>query len=65
MRGTLSRYKSIFIDEDYPSFIDKYLATKSLTRLSHVTFSVAVIIPTCLVQNVCIPALIIALTWLI
>ena len=38
MRGTLSRYKSIFIDEDYPSFIDKYLATKSLTRLSHVTF---------------------------
>ena len=38
MRGTLSRYKSIFIDGDYPSFIDKYLTTKSLTRLGRITF---------------------------
>lgn len=33
----MKEYLDLFIDEQYPDFIDKYLATKTLTRLKHVT----------------------------
>lgn len=33
----MNQYLDIFIDEDYPDFIDKYLTTKTLSRLKHVT----------------------------
>lgn len=33
----MTEYLEIFIDEDYPTFIDKYLQTKTLTRLKEVT----------------------------
>lgn len=33
----MKQYLDIFIDKDYPDFIDKYLTTKSLERLRHVT----------------------------
>lgn len=33
----MDRYLNIFIDEEYPNFIDKYLTTKTLNRLKHVT----------------------------
>ena len=33
----MQNYLDIFIDEEYPDFIDKYLSTKSLERLKHVT----------------------------
>lgn len=33
----MEEYLSLFIDKDYPYFIDKYLKTKTLTRLKNVT----------------------------
>ncbi len=33
----MKEYQSLFIDEEYPSFIDKYLSCKTLERLKHVT----------------------------
>lgn len=33
----MDQYINIFIDDDYPAFIDKYLATNTLSRLKHVT----------------------------
>lgn len=30
-------YINLFVDQEYPDFIDKYLTTKSLTRLQHIT----------------------------
>jgi len=33
----MNDYTKIFIDEKYPSFLDKYLKTKTLTRLKHIT----------------------------
>ncbi len=33
----MQEYLNIFIDEDYPKFIDKYLNTKTLERLKHIT----------------------------
>lgn len=33
----MNEYLNLFIDEEYPSFIDKYLKTKTLDRLKHVT----------------------------
>ncbi len=31
----MNQYINIFIDNDYPNFIDKYLTTDTLTRLKH------------------------------
>ncbi len=33
----MNDYTKIFIDKEYPSFLDKYLKTKTLTRLKHIT----------------------------
>jgi len=33
----MNEYINLFIDEWYPDFIDKYLTTKTLERLKHVT----------------------------
>ena len=33
----MEEYINIFIDKEYPSFIDKYLTTKTLNRIKHVT----------------------------
>lgn len=33
----MRHYLNVFIDKEYPNFIDKYLKTKSLNRLKHVT----------------------------
>lgn len=33
----MEQYINIFVDESYPDFIDKYLTTKTLTRLKYVT----------------------------
>lgn len=33
----MNQYLNIFIDNDYPDFIDKYLITNTLNRLKHVT----------------------------
>jgi len=33
----LNSYLNIFIDDDYPNFIDKYLMTNTLKRLKHIT----------------------------
>ena len=33
----MNEYTKIFIDEKYPYFIDKYLNTKTLCRLKHVS----------------------------
>lgn len=33
----MKEYLSIFIDKDYPKFIDKYLTTNSLNGLKHIT----------------------------
>lgn len=33
----MDKYLEIFIDQNYPNFIDKYLTTKTLNRLKHVT----------------------------
>lgn len=33
----MDQYLNIFIDDDYPKFIDKYLTTNSLKRLKHIT----------------------------
>lgn len=33
----MKEYLNLFIDDDYPEFIDKYLLTKTLQRLKHVT----------------------------
>lgn len=33
----MNQYLNIFIDNDYPEFIDKYLTTNTLTRLKHIT----------------------------
>lgn len=33
----MNQYLSLFIDNDYPDFIDKYLKTKTLNRLKHIT----------------------------
>lgn len=33
----MKEYMSIFIDKEYPKFIDKYLTTKTLNRIKHVT----------------------------
>lgn len=33
----MNQYLNIFIDSDYPDFIDKYLTTDTLNRLKHVT----------------------------
>lgn len=33
----MNDYTKIFIDEEYPSFLDKYLSTKTLNRLKHIT----------------------------
>lgn len=33
----MNDYINIFIDKEYPTFLDKYLSTKTLTRLKNVT----------------------------
>ena len=33
----MQEYLNLFIDEDYPKFIDKYLNTKTLERLKYIT----------------------------
>ena len=33
----MQEYLNLFIDSDYPTFLDKYLTTKTLKRLQHVT----------------------------
>ena len=33
----ISNYLNLFIDDDYPNFIDKYLNTKTLNRIKNVT----------------------------
>lgn len=33
----MDQYLNIFIDKDYPEFIDKYLTTNTLNRLKHIT----------------------------
>lgn len=33
----MNQYLNIFIDSDYPDFIDKYLTTNTLNRLKHIT----------------------------
>ena len=33
----MNSYLNVFIDKEYPSFIDKYLNTKTLNRLKHIT----------------------------
>ncbi len=33
----MNQYLNIFIDTDYPDFIDKYLNTNTLNRLKHIT----------------------------
>ncbi len=33
----MDAYLNIFIDKEYPSFLDKYLNTKTLCRLKEVT----------------------------
>lgn len=33
----MNQYIKIFMDDNYPDFIDKYLSTKTLNRLKHVT----------------------------
>ena len=33
----MNEYIKLFIDNDYPNFIDKYLTTDTLNRLKHVT----------------------------
>ena len=33
----MEQYINIFVDKSYPDFIDKYLTTKTLTRLKYVT----------------------------
>lgn len=33
----MNEYTQLIIDETYPSFIDRYLTTKTLTRLKHIT----------------------------
>lgn len=33
----MNQYINIFIDDDYPDFIDKYLTTNTLKRLKHIT----------------------------
>ena len=33
----MEKYLSIFIDQEYPDFIDKYLQTKTLNRLKYIT----------------------------
>ena len=33
----MNEYLQLFIDEEYPYFIDKYLDTKTLNRLKYVT----------------------------
>ncbi len=33
----MNQYLNIFVDSDYPDFIDKYLTTNTLNRLKHIT----------------------------
>lgn len=34
----LTNYLNLFIDHDYPKFIDKYFNTKTLNRMKHISF---------------------------
>ena len=34
----IDNYLNLFIDNDYPNFIDKYLNTKTLNRIKNVTY---------------------------
>ncbi|MCI8331003.1 MAG: hypothetical protein HFE04_02745 [Bacilli bacterium] len=33
----MNKYINIFIDKEYPNFLDKYMTTNTLTRLKHIT----------------------------